>query len=59
MFVTIELATESQHGDLIRNLNQLYVYEFARFDPAAYTNGQYTERHRPDENDYLFAFSNG
>jgi predicted acetyltransferase len=165
MMVTIEPATESMYGDLIRNLNQLYAYEFARFDPhfvigadgrfddsdlaevwadteyarlyliwvdgaiagyailivgiedevlgavneldeffvlapyqkrgvgasaarqlfdlhpghwelcvletnlnalgfwrrmlAAYTKGQYTERQRPDENDYLFAFSNG
>ena len=33
MNVTIEPATQTQHGTLIRNLNQLYIYEFARFDP--------------------------
>jgi predicted acetyltransferase len=50
MNVTLEPANEAQHGELIRNLNQLYIYEFARFDPH-FNVGADGRCHRSDLDD--------
>jgi hypothetical protein len=51
--IELALAEQEQHDTLLRNLYQLYLYEFSR---ACYTHDEFTKRHCPEEEDYLYAF---